>query len=80
MQIKLAEKNVDNMEKRKRERNEQMKRNTVIEEGEEELNLQLRELPPEGEVCVTISTHPLKLNTVYSTQTLNSIQSIVHKH
>lgn len=51
-QIKLAQKNVDNMEKRKRERDEQSKRNTVLEEGEEELNLELREPPKAPQVQV----------------------------
>ncbi|XP_060602729.1 ralA-binding protein 1-A-like isoform X5 [Ruditapes philippinarum] len=47
--IKLAQKNQDTMEKRKRERDEMSKRNTVLEEGDEELRLELRE-PPECEV------------------------------
>ena len=40
----MAQKNQDTLEKRKREREEQYKRNTVLEE-EEELNLELRPLP-----------------------------------
>ena len=44
VQIKLAQKNQDTLEKRKREREELYKRNTVLEE-EEELNLELRPLP-----------------------------------
>ncbi|XP_053386919.1 ralA-binding protein 1-like isoform X2 [Mercenaria mercenaria] len=47
--IKLAQKNQDTLEKRKRERDEASKRNTVMEEGDEELRLELRE-PPECEV------------------------------
>ena len=43
-QIKLARKNQDTLEKRKRERDELAKQNTVLEE-EEELNLELRPLP-----------------------------------
>ena len=43
-QIKLARKNQDKLETRKRERDEMSKRNTVFEE-EEELNLELRPLP-----------------------------------
>ncbi|WAQ93636.1 RBP1-like protein [Mya arenaria] len=47
--IKNAQKGQDTLEKRKRERDEQSKRDTVVEEGEEELKLELQELP-EGEV------------------------------
>lgn len=47
--IKLAQKNQDTLEKRKRERDEMSKHNTVMEEGDEELRLELRE-PPEYEV------------------------------
>ena len=52
VQIKLAQKNQDTLEKRKREREEQYKRNTVLEE-EEELNLELRPLPDDevGRTC-----------------------------
>lgn len=45
------------MEKRKRERDEQSKRNTVLEEGEEELNLELREPPKAPEAQVQVISH-----------------------
>lgn len=48
--IKLAQKNQDNLEKRKREREEMSKRNTVLEEGEEDLRLELREPLPGCEI------------------------------
>lgn len=55
--IKLARKNQDNLEKRKRERDEMSKRNTVLEE-EEELNLELRALPDDEVLNLALREPP----------------------
>ena len=51
LQIKLAQKNQETLEKRRKERDDISKRNTVLEEGEEELNLELQHLPGEEVIC-----------------------------